>query len=126
MKAFASWLLSKAAVLIFAVMIFSAFFYFFIMQQGFLGIDKEVRKTENLARLIESVCSSPYHLEYITNFSFDRIETFTNDSGSYLKTTNNGRVVVEEVNCMLEDSVLENVTAVKIINNGNVSVVKWI
>lgn len=120
-KGFAAWLSSKLSVLVFAMVLFMAFFSFYLMQSNFQSFDKLAKETENLARVIDSAGASPYYLE--TNFGVveaDKIVVERISGLDYLKMYSGERYIERGLHVNVEAITIENSTSVKVVVFGNI------
>lgn len=115
MKGFVAWLSSKFSILLFAVVVFSAFFVFFGMQSNFAYLDDQARDAESIARIIDSVCASPFPMETTWPLSQgSELVISSNNSHYYLELYRSGQQIQKAVHCRVENATVSNVTSVTI------------
>jgi len=124
MKGFAGWLASKISILLFAILIFSAFAYYLSVQTEFQQQDTVEKQAENLARTIDSISSSPYYME--TNYTLAGITKLRITTGTetklYLHTDKS--TVKKTLHTNAQPTEILNPTDIRITKDNTVKVIQ--
>lgn len=121
-KGYAAWLSTKMSTLLFAATMFAVFFLFFQFEINFEHVDKLAKTTQNIARTIDSVYSSPYKLEVVLSLdNVDIDKLIVNRSGDfyYLRLEAGGSVAEKSMFSKTKITIINRPDKIKIFKKGD-------